>query len=452
MKAERQKSDLSPSCSGSGLLDSRIKGAPQEAGQPLLSSLEGVNWSLPNEDLSLPALTLSETAFAHNLAVMNQFAADQGVYLCPHGKTVMSPQLFADILRGNRTIGLSAATIAQARVIAECGAPVVLLANQVVGKSNIRGLASLREAFPKTRFLSLVDSISGLEQLIEYGAPLLPDGTRFELLIEIGYPQARTGVRTETDFRELVDAFDRHNAAGAPISLCGIEAYEGSITGSHAERQVRISDYLDFAMRCFEQLSTSNRLAVDCAPLFTAGGSSTFDLVVREYLSFDFRTRPPLWLRGGVAPFYDHGVYRTRLTEMDARDGFVLAGEKISAVECFRPALSLWAVVQSIPESGLAILAAGMRDFPHDAGLPIALAHYRSGVLVAQFTTGGNQLRIEKAMDQHAYMPISAGADIRVGDVFRFGISHPCTTFDKWRFVFCADDDHRVTRIVETIF
>jgi D-serine dehydratase len=39
--------------------------------------------------------------------------------------------------------------------------------------------------------------------------------------------------------------------------------------------------------------------------------------------------------------------------------------------------------------------------------------------------------------DQHAYQRCPDGAilDLQVGDRIGLGISHPCTTFDEWRWV-----------------
>ncbi|MNR38514.1 hypothetical protein D3C85_1566240 [compost metagenome] len=55
-------------------------------------------------------------------------------------------------------------------------------------------------------------------------------------------------------------------------------------------------------------------------------------------------------------------------------------------------------------------------------------------------------------MDQHAFMTIPANADLQVGDMLAFDISHPCLTFDKWRHLLLVDDDYRVTGAVETLF
>jgi D-serine dehydratase len=55
-------------------------------------------------------------------------------------------------------------------------------------------------------------------------------------------------------------------------------------------------------------------------------------------------------------------------------------------------------------------------------------------------------------MDQHAYMEISTGSGLRVGDMIGFDISHPCLTFDKWRYLTVLAEDYRVIDVVETFF
>ena len=54
--------------------------------------------------------------------------------------------------------------------------------------------------------------------------------------------------------------------------------------------------------------------------------------------------------------------------------------------------------------------------------------------------------------DQHAYLALDSGAALEVGDMVGCAISHPCTTFDKWRFVPIVDDDYRVVDAITTWF
>jgi D-serine deaminase-like pyridoxal phosphate-dependent protein len=38
------------------------------------------------------------------------------------------------------------------------------------------------------------------------------------------------------------------------------------------------------------------------------------------------------------------------------------------------------------------------------------------------------------------------------GDIIGFGISHPCTTFDKWQVLFVVDDEYGVVDAIRTFF
>jgi D-serine deaminase-like pyridoxal phosphate-dependent protein len=54
--------------------------------------------------------------------------------------------------------------------------------------------------------------------------------------------------------------------------------------------------------------------------------------------------------------------------------------------------------------------------------------------------------------DQHAYLAVPPSTALAVGDLVRFGISHPCTTFDKWRAIPLVDPDGTVVDVARTSF
>jgi D-serine dehydratase len=54
--------------------------------------------------------------------------------------------------------------------------------------------------------------------------------------------------------------------------------------------------------------------------------------------------------------------------------------------------------------------------------------------------------------DQHAHMACPPDSDIAVGDIIACGVSHPCTTFDKWQVLFVVDDDYTVVDAIRTFF
>ena len=60
---------------------------------------------------------------------------------------------------------------------------------------------------------------------------------------------------------------------------------------------------------------------------------------------------------------------------------------------------------------------------------------------------------IDKLNDQHCYLRLNeSSVDLRVGDRVALGISHPCTTFDKWRWIAVVDEDYRVVDALTTHF
>jgi len=112
------------------------------------------------------------------------------------------------------------------------------------------------------------------------------------------------------------------------------------------------------------------------------------------------------------------------------------------------PALELWAHVLSRPEPGLALACAGRRDVGFDAGLPIPLRFRRAGGELAP----AEGAHVSSLDDQHAYVRLPAGTDLAPGDLVCLGVSHPCTTFDKWRVIPVVDDGYRVIDAVHTFF
>jgi D-serine deaminase-like pyridoxal phosphate-dependent protein len=119
----------------------------------------------------------------------------------------------------------------------------------------------------------------------------------------------------------------------------------------------------------------------------------------------------------------------------------------------FRAAIHGWATVVSRPEPGLVLVDAGKRDLPYDEGLPVPQAIRALGTAVAVPLDGAV---VTKLNDQHAFVRVPEETEVGVGDVIRFGLSHPCTTFDKWRALAVVDDalaaEPRVIGLLETTF
>jgi D-serine dehydratase len=181
--------------------------------------------------------------------------------------------------------------------------------------------------------------------------------------------------------------------------------------------------------------------------ILTAGGSAAFDIVARE---LPVRLSKPVLtiLRSGCYVTHDSGNYERLLAGVKARSGGVWQTRP-----GLQPALEVWSRVQSVPEPGLAILTMGKRDASYDIEMPIALKRFRPEAGATQQPVPAGWT-IAAMNDQHAYLRVRADdADPpQVGDLIGCGISHPCTTFDKWRVLFTVDDGYCVTGAIRTYF
>ena len=72
----------------------------------------------------------------------------------------------------------------------------------------------------------------------------------------------------------------------------------------------------------------------------------------------------------------------------------------------------------------------------------------RRGVAVEEL----DELRVVACNDQHAYVSLADPGSLALGDLVALGISHCCTTFDKWRLIPMVDAERRVVGIAHTYF
>lgn len=382
-------------------------------------------------DVSLPALVLHREALEHNIRWMQKFVSDSGAELAPHGKTSMTPALFRRQLEAGAW-GLTLATAVQTRAAYAHGVRRVLMANQLVGRPNMALIADLL-ADPAFEFHCLVDHPDNVAEL---GAYFASRGARLNVMIEYGVVGGRCGCRSEAEVLALAEAIGAQPA----LALTGIEGYEGVIHGDHAVTGIRAfaASLVGLAM----QLQDSGAFAID-KPIITASGSAWYDLIAESFAARNAYGRFLSVLRPGSYVAHDHGIYKEAQCCVLERRSDLHEG--------LRPALEVWAHVQSLPEPGFAVIALGKRDVAYDAGLPVPLKRYAAG---SDSATGEDVsgCKVTAVMDQHAFMSVAPGVELRVGDIIAFGTSHPCLTFDKWRVGCLVDEGLRVVESMETCF
>ncbi|MCV7154200.1 alanine racemase [Mycolicibacterium pyrenivorans] len=365
-----------------------------------------------------PMCVLHAEALSHNLAAMAGWCRERGVELAPHGKTHMAPQLAARQLDAG-ACGITVATIGQAAVYRAFGVGELVLANELVDDAGLRWLASELDGDDGFGFVCWVDSVRGVELMT---SALAGARRRVDVCVELGMPSGRSGCRTA----DAVDEVARAAAASPRLRLVGVAGYEAAAGQSlHPAATAAVAEHLAGLRAAVIRLAglfETDRVIV------SAGGSTYFDAVADALTRWPDGMSVRTILRSGCYLTHDHGLYAT--TSPLTRGG--RAG--------LRPALELRAQVVSRPEADLAIVTMGRRDVAFDQGLPVPIELPGSEVV--------------KLNDQHAFVRLGAADRPRapVGAWLRFGVSHPCTVFDKWRLIPVVDGDDRVVDLIRTYF
>lgn len=412
------------------------KGLPLDGSIRCVGDIAGRGLNVLRGDLPMPVAVLKRSALDNNLREMQAYIERAGVKLAPHAKTTMCPQLFARQLNQGAW-GLTVATMTQFKLCHDIGVSNLILANQLVGNAEIAGLARMWAQAPYRAYYVLVDSLEGAKAISE-GFGRCAGAPPARLLIEMGMPDSRCGVRTLEQGLALARAI--HSLPY--VELHGVEGYEGLIVSDQAERDsTAVLSYLRNIMQLCDSLSAEGLFAAPEQIIVSAGGSAYYDLVA-HVLSSKSPGIVPI-LRSGCYVTHDIGFYRRLLTHIQRR---ALKGPAPRLV----PALEVWSRVISRPQPNQAIVMMGKRDVSFDIDLPVARWWFREGQHTAPESIEG--LSVSKLNDQHAYLSVPSDATLAVGDLLGFHISHPCTTFDKWSLLMEVDDDYTVLGGLKTYF
>jgi len=256
------------------VIDGHLKGVPLGTVPISLNQVAGQGRNLLSGDLPLPAAVIRESALRRNSEWMQQFLRLSGALLCPHGKTTMSPQLFERQLRDGAW-GIIISTVQQLYVTRQHCFKRVLMANQIVGRQEIRYVLDEIAKDPEFDFFCLVDSVDGVARLVEAARDRSPDRS-LQVLVEGGYAGGRTGCRTLEEALCVARAVKHVDPL---LTLCGVEEYEGTL---------HLSEGSDTARRVCSFVKFLISIAVTCAEenlyargpiMLSVGRSAFYDLV-----------------------------------------------------------------------------------------------------------------------------------------------------------------------------
>lgn len=367
-----------------------------------------------------PQLRLDRAALENNIRVMAHWCRDRGVELAPHIKTTMSAPIIARQVAAGAT-GVTVATVDQVAAALAWGHRHILVANEIVDRLGLTRVRRWLEKDHSRELRCFVDSAAGVDAAArvfdaEAGAVL-------EVLIDVGTPGGRTGVRT---LEEALALAERVRAAPG-LRLVGVAGYEGVVPNSREESTVAAVDRHCRLVRDVYLAAASFFETPE--PVYSIGGSAFPDRVVEFLPGGDQVPGTRVVLRSGCYVTHDHGTY---------------AG--VSQVSGLTPALTVRGAVLSVPEEGMAVVGAGKRDLPYDAGLPVFLSARTAEGDGKPGATGV----VRSLFDHHAVLTGVGGLD--VGDTVDFGISHPCSAFDRWPDYVVTDGDGQEADVWHTDF
>ena len=403
--------------SSTTVIEGKFKGFPIESYGKTLEQFLATKPNLFTANFQFPIMVIKESAVKNNIAQMMSFCNLVDAELAPHVKTTMSPQLAQMQVAAGAT-ALTIANFWQASIFLKHGFKNLIIANEVLDPTAIKEIAKINKQ-KQAEIIFYVDSILALE-IIQKHTPV--EGEQ-NLFIEIGTENGRGGVRELS----LVEQIAQRISADKRLNLIGVTGFEGAVPdvarGRRGEKKIS-----KFCQKIVAAAELAYPYKSDQQFVISAGGSAYFDIVARELNKFEKPRR--LLLRSGGYITHDHRYYE---------DIYPFA----SSDRSFQPAIEVWAQVISKPEKDFGVLNLGKRDIGNDLHNPIPIKSYDGQV--KSFSAV-----IEKLNDQHGYL--RGRQEFSLAQLIGLGISHPCTTFDKWGLIPLVNDNYDLIDCLQTFF
>lgn len=327
-----------------------------------------------------PSLLVFPERIAHNIDMMLRMAGGPE-NLRPHVKTHKNAEMIGMQLEKGIT-KFKCATIAEAELLADCGATDILLAMQPVGANQLRYL-QLTKAYPTVTFSTLVDNQATADELGELATG---HNTRILLYIDLNVGMNRTGIAPGEEALQLYSNISKHPS----LKIEGLHAYDGHLR--NPDVNLRKSD-CDEVFHTVQQLEEAIINADLPKPILIAGGSPTFPFHCK---------RKAVISSPGTTLLWDSG-YGDLFPEMD-----------------FLPAAVLFTRIISKPKAGILCFDLGHKSIAPEMDFPrvrfLTLEH-------------GKQI---KQSEEHLVVEYDDLKILNVGDAHYAIPKHICPTVAKY--------------------
>lgn len=241
------------------------------------------------DQVDSPTLAVYPAQVKKNIEILKTMLPDVS-RLRPHVKTHKSADVTKILLSSGFT-QFKCATIAEAEMLGEAGAPDVLLAYQPVGPK-ISRFASVVKKYPRTKFSCLFDNTETLSQLnLVFGE----SKQKINVYIDLNIGMNRTGIKPG----EQADALYLNASKLDAVRVVGIHAYDGHL---------RDADLALRTQKCnegFAPVLDMQKRMTDAGfpePVIVVGGTTTFPI---------HALRKNVVCSPGTFIYWDHGYHDT---------------------------------------------------------------------------------------------------------------------------------------------
>jgi D-serine deaminase-like pyridoxal phosphate-dependent protein len=221
--------------------------------------------------------------------------------LRPHVKTHKSHEV-TQLMLDAGIDKFKCATIAEAEMLAQCGAPDVLLAYQPLGPK-LNRFVTLMQQYPATRFSCIVDDKYVASDM---SAQFSREGFKVPVYIDLNVGMDRTGISGDRALDLYASCLDLPG-----LSVRGIHAYDG---------QINDADFAIRKKRCDEAFGIVERVHAQIQGSIICGGSPTFSIHCQ---------RPDVECSPGTFVYWDQG-YLDHCPEQPFLPAVVLLARVIS--------------------------------------------------------------------------------------------------------------------------
>ena len=353
-------------------------------------------------ELDTPCLTIDIDILERNLTNMQATARAAGKNIRPHAKTHKCSLLARKQIEAG-AIGVCAAKVSEAEVLADAGIQGILITGPVVSAPKIERLAAILKK--DSTAMAVVDHPENIRRLDE---TMKGRGLSLDVLLDIDVGLGRTGVLPESAL-ELAEEITHCSN----LRLKGIQAYAGFVQHirSYPERKKASLECMQRAADLFCNLKEKEQ---GCT-IFSGSGTGTYDIDIHIPEQTELQV----------------GSYAV----MDAEYWNIAAKTDPARFVDFQPAMTLLTTVVSANHPQFITVDAGLKSLYQNGGVPFVIS------------PGFTDLKYEWFGDEYGKLIRSNGGNLpQLGAVLELVTSHCDPTINQFDCLYIIQGEKVVDR------